>query len=224
MNKRLSTVILSTGLVIALVGSALGCAAKKPQAVNPQPAAPQISKEEMEKRWMDAVTPNENHKVLEALVGDWTATAKFWMAPGAEPEVSMAKSSNRWIYQGRYVEQLYHGIWNGQPFEGRGLWGYDNVAKQYQSSWVDSMSTQQFQSAGNFDPAKSTLTMTGDVSCPMTGSPRQTRSVTTIIDNNNHLFEMFSAGPDGAEFKGMEISYTRVVAKTKKAAGKKRKK
>ena len=30
---------------------------------------------------MKQATPGEHHKALDPLVGDWTYTAKFWMAP-----------------------------------------------------------------------------------------------------------------------------------------------
>jgi hypothetical protein len=30
-----------------------------------------------------------------------------------------------------------------------------------------------------------------------------------MVDENTFFFEMFSSGPDGKEFKNMEITYTR---------------
>ena len=35
------------------------------------------------------------------------------------------------------------------------------------------------------------------------------RSVTRIVDDNTHVFEMYSAGKGGKEEKMMEITYTR---------------
>ncbi|RPJ02008.1 MAG: DUF1579 domain-containing protein, partial [Deltaproteobacteria bacterium] len=39
--------------------------------------------------------------------------------------------------------------------------------------------------------------------------PMRWRSVTTIVDDNTHVFEMYSTDKSGREEKMMEIAYTR---------------
>ena len=35
------------------------------------------------------------------------------------------------------------------------------------------------------------------------------RNVTRVIDSNKHMFEMYEHGPDGKEFKTLEVTYLR---------------
>jgi len=46
---------------------------------------------------------------------------------------------------------------------------------------------------------------------PQPGAPTQKRSVITLHDNDHHTIEMFFTGPDGNEFKAMEIAYARTT-------------
>ena len=223
MNARkllLNSTFVLSGVMFGLTASLVGCShhpKPQPEAAPPTPPK-QLSASEMEQVFAQAMTPNANHKVLEPLVGKWNTETKFWMGPNTAPESSHGKAENRWVYGGRFVEGHYKGKWNGQPFEGTGVWGYDNVAKQYQSSWHDSMSTQLMLSSGNYDPSKNALSLSGTVSCPMVGGPKNVRSVTTILDKNRHTFEMFDKAPDGTEYKTLEIIYTRVPNKAKASA------
>ncbi len=153
-------------------------------------------------------TPNENHKVLGTLVGNWNNTVKSWMSPGANPEETKGTSEIDWIMGGRFIEQAVKGTFMGQPFEGIGIMGYDNEKKQYQSVWIDNMGTGITTGSGNYDPNTKTLTDQGTFSCPAEGQ-KSYRGVTKIIDQDNFTYEMFMAGPDGKEFRAMEIVYTR---------------
>ena len=224
MSKRL-LVTLSAPFVFGLIACSAGkhattsdtaanTAASKPSA---QAAAP-MSPADMEKAFAKAMTPGENHKVLNPLVGKFKTESKFWMMPDSKPEVSKGTADNRWVYNGRYVAQHYRGQWNGKPFEGQGTWGYDNVLGKYQSTWMDSMSTQIMTSTGSYDATNKAITLSGEVSCPMTGAPKAARSVTTILSDYQHRFEMYAPGPDGKEYKTLEIIYTRVGTPSKSTA------
>jgi hypothetical protein len=46
----------------------------------------------------------------------------------------------------------------------------------------------------------------------MTGKPAKIRTVTRIVDPNQHVYEMYAPDPKGNEFKMMEIVYTRKPA------------
>src|SRR5262245_57964290 len=75
-------------------------------------------------------TPGENHAHLKALVGSWTATVKFWMAPGAPAQESTATSECKLIMGDRYLQEEVRGSFGGMPFQGMGLTGYDNLKKK----------------------------------------------------------------------------------------------
>lgn len=162
----------------------------------------------MMEKWKEFATPNENHKVLDALVGDWDYTVKWWMSPDAKPEVSTGTSKIDWIMGGRFIEYTVEGTSMGQPFEGMGLTGYNNEKKQYQSIWIDNMGTGIMTGSGNYDPNTKTLTDKGTFSCPAEGQ-KSYRGVTKIIDKDNITYEWYMTGPDGKEFRAMEIVYIR---------------
>jgi len=87
--------------------------------------------------------------------------------------------------------------------------GYDNVKKVYTNVWIDSMGTGMMTGTGSYDAEKKQLTETGSYTDAMTGEDRTYKGVTTIIDNDNHTYELFTSGPDGNEFRQMEITYKR---------------
>jgi hypothetical protein len=162
----------------------------------------------MMEKWKEFSTPNENHKVLDTLVGDWDYTIKWWMSPDAKPEESEGTSEIKSIMGGRFIEQAVQGTSMGQPFEGMGIMGYDNEKKQYQSVWIDNMGTGIMTGSGNYDPNTKTLTDQGTFSCPAEGQ-KSYRGVTKIKDKDNFTYEWYMTGPGGKEFRAMEIVYTR---------------
>ena len=131
------------------------------------------------------------------------------MAPGAPPEQSTGTSENTWALGGRYVQQTFHGSMMGQPFEGIGYIGYDNIKKQYVSTWMDNMSTAVMSSTGSLDASGKGMTFKGTMDDPMSGKPMKMEEKMSIADNDHHMLEMWSPGPDGKMFKSMEITYTR---------------
>ena len=131
----------------------------------------------------------------------------MWMAPGAEPTVSKGKATNRMILDGRYLEGEYEGEMEGKPFTGRGLTGYDNMAKKYVNVWIDSMSTGLAMSEGHCDKDGTVFTYTGEMQMGP-GAKQPYREVTTILDDNSYKFEWFDIH-DGQEVRTMEIVYTR---------------
>ena len=112
---------------------------------------------------------------------------------------------------GRFLEQNFTGTAMGQPFEGRGLVGYDNLKKEYTSIWFDNMSTGIMTGAGQYDPATKTLTAEGSMSCPVTQEThRWYKDVTTFTDENHYTYESFMKDKDGKEYKAMSITYSKV--------------
>jgi len=200
-TKYLAITFLASSLMI------FGCT--KAPAPKPATTPPTMSPEQMQEAFTKASTPGAEQKLLAALVGDWKATVTMWMDPSKPPEVSTGHSSNILKYGGRFVEMNYVGEWMGQKFEGTGLWGYDNIGKQYQSTWYDSMGTQIMTATGNYDPASKKLVLGSTMSCPMTGGPVNMKQVITVVDDNKHIYESYMTGPDGKETKTMEIVYTR---------------
>ena len=183
-------------------------AAKTAPVVDEKAAAEQAKKEEMMKR----MSPTDAHKILEPLAGKWTAVVKMWMTPEAKADEMTGTGENTIIYGGRFLKQEFKGTWMGQPFEGTGYTGYDVIKGEYISIWIDSMATGIMTASGQYDATSKTLGTSGANSCPLTGEKdRKGRAETKIIDNDHNVYSSYAAGPDGKEFKMMEITYTRVA-------------
>ena len=159
-------------------------------------------------KWKEFATPNENHKVLNALVGNWSQTVKWWNSADGEPMESSSTSEIKWIMGDRFLQQTVTGVSMGQPFEGMGVTGYDNRTKEYNSLWIDNMGTGFMNSSGQYDSNLKVITEKGHFTCPFRGKI-PFRGVTTFKDNNHHTYEMFSPGFDNKEYRAMEITYTR---------------
>lgn len=160
--------------------------------------------------WMKYATPDEHHKALDPLVGSWDVKMNMWMDPSAPPQESKGTSETKWILGGRYLQEEMTSEMNGMPYHGFGLSGYDRVKKEYFSFWMDDMSTGIMTLFGQMDAGGKVLTMTGsypDVTKNM--QECKMRMVTKTVSNDQHLFEMYTSGDDGKEFKNMEATYTR---------------
>ena len=155
---------------------------------------------------MKAAAPGAEHKKLASFVGTWNATVKMYM-PGAPPQVSHGTAVNKAILGGRYIEQDFNGDFMGMPFSGVGYWGYDNLKKQYVSTWMDNMGTGVMTLTGNAEPTG--YTFKGSAPDPMTGKDTPFEEKWTVADNDHHSFEMWGPAPDGKMFKMMEIDYSR---------------
>lgn len=157
------------------------------------------------------VTPNEKHKLLENFVGKWTYSGQFWMSPEAPAQEMKGTAENSMIFGGRFLKQEIEGPWMGETFHGLGYTGYDNIRGEYESVWLDSMSTSLMTSSGQYDAASKTLGQGGTISCPLTGEKnRKSRSEWKTLDADHTLYTSYMNDPaTGKEFKSMEITYAR---------------
>ena len=171
----------------------------------------QDAQKEMMKKYMEYATPGAPHATLKSMVGNWRYHTKMWEAEGAPAQESDGTSKMTMIMGGRYLQQNAKGKAMGMDFEGMGLIGYDNVQKQFQTTWIDSMSTGMMHGAGAYDDATKTLNDQGTFTCPMSQNPARTfRTEWKMTDKDHSVFSMFS--PDlasGKEYKMMELAYTR---------------
>jgi hypothetical protein len=155
--------------------------------------------------------PGEQHKVLEPLVGRFATSNQMWMKPGDKPMQSKGSSENTWVLGGRFVKMDMRGDMGGQPFEGVGYLGYDNVRGEYTGAWLDTMNTGITRSSGQYNPATKTLTESGTFSCPMTGvKDMHYRAEWKVVDNDTTRYTMYGPGPDGKEMKMVESVSKRV--------------
>lgn len=171
------------------------------------PAAPLPDSVQM-KNWKAYATPGDMHKLMAKWNGTWTGKILMWMKPGGPADSTTGTSVNKMIYGDRYQVSTHTSKMMGMPFEGQSIMGYDNAKKVFQSTWVDNMGTGIMMMEGTWDDATKTLTMSGKMTDPSSGTNKETnvREVVRIIDDTHQMFEMYGTGPDGKEFKSMEIA------------------
>lgn len=168
--------------------------------------------DEMMKKAQELSKPNENHRLLASLEGKWTHTLLWWNEPNTEPKESEGTNTNTMIMDGRFLKQDVSGESMGAPFQGMGMTGYDNVRKEFVSTWLDSRNTGIMTASGSFDAKKKIIHENIIGSCPMTGDrERKVRAEWKFMDNDHYTYAMFEKAPDGKEFKAVEIRYTRVT-------------
>jgi hypothetical protein len=162
--------------------------------------------EAMMAAWQKAMTPAEGHKRLEPTVGKFKAKTTFVMQPGDPPQTSDGTSENRWILEGRFVEQLYRGMSMGMPFEGRCYMGFDNVQQKYVGSWMDTFGTGIMHFASTKASAKEIVAVAQ--AWDPTGKKIVFDTITKIKDKNRHTYEMWTK-MKGKRFRTMLVEYTR---------------
>ena len=197
----MKNVAITLTMMVFLLGSA-GFSLSGQQAVDDQ-------QKQMMEKWMKFATPGEPHKFLEKQVGEWEMVSKMWMKPGDPPSESKGSASGKMILGGRYLKTVHKGFVSGMPFEGINIGGYDNHLKEYFSIWIDNMGTGIMFSKGNLDKTGKILTEVAEIDDFMTGQKMKARSVTTCINADKLFMEMYMIGPDGKEFKSVEVTYIR---------------
>ena len=163
----------------------------------------------MDKAWKENMTISEQHKMLAKAAGTWTGDVTMWMADGAPPMKSTSTTVTKSIYGGLYQQTNHSGDMMGMPFEGMSLMGYDNLKKEFFSTWIDNMGSGIYVSTGAWDAATKTINLTGTMRC-MNGQDAQMREVFIMTDDDHQTMEMYGPDPKtGKEYKSMEIKYTR---------------
>jgi hypothetical protein len=180
------------------------------QVVSDEKGEGDQAKEQQMQAWMKYAEPGKFHAYLEPFVGRWTQTVKWWMEPNTEPDVSTGTCEYKWILGKRFLQQEVRSDSEEHPFAGMGLIGHDNFKKKYTGMWVDTMTTSIMTSMGTCDDSGKVFTMTGTQDDIFTGMKNQPfRAVSRIVNNDKLTDEMYMTGPDGKEYKALEIVYTR---------------
>jgi hypothetical protein len=195
--------------IAAGIGVAVSLAAQDQNAKKDAKGA--ADEKAMMEAWQKAATPGEAHKKLEPFVGTFDARVRMWdaMNPSKPPEDSTGTMTSTWVLGNRFVQQNYEGTFMGEPFNGMGYVGYDNVTKKIQSVWMDSASTGMMVMTGSADESGKNVTAKGTMSDPMSGRSLPMEDKIIVKDNDHHTMEMWAKGPGGKMMKMMQIDYTR---------------
>ena len=162
----------------------------------------------MMKAWQEYMTPGHIHEMLAKSNGTWDGEVTVWMSPGAPPSKSKTTAVNKMILGGRYQESHHTGTFNGMPFEGMSLLGYDNAKKTFVSSWIDNFGTGIMNMEGTWDSTSKTINLKGRSLDPSTGKDMDVRETFTLVDDRHQKMEMY-ANQGGKEVKTMEIALSK---------------
>lgn len=198
------------GAALVIATAAITSQVVSQNAGKSEPPPPSPEELAMQQKWEEFMTPGENHKLLNFKVGKWNGTIKMWMEPGQlEPIASNCTSEIKWIMDGRYLTETVKGDFMGAPFDGHAIIGYDNLKKSYGWVWIDNMGTGFMVAEGKYDAAKKTFKYSYEHPDLMEGKYKKGHSIERIVNENTWVNEMYNHGPDGKEYKMMEITYTR---------------
>jgi hypothetical protein len=168
----------------------------------------------MMQKWMAYGTPGPEHERLATMVGAWDVAGTSWQYPGAEPQKSTMKAKVSPILEGRYFVEEVEGSFemDGQkmPFQGRNLFGFDNLKQKHFFVWCDTWMTGFITGEGVASKNGKTITfMSENWPNPMTGGFDHAKLVSERVSDDKHIDSFYKRGPDGEWFKEMELVYTR---------------
>jgi hypothetical protein len=167
---------------------------------------------------------HKEHEALAAMAGTWDCVMKMEAMPGVPgmEKAAEVKGTEKaeLICNGLWLKSTVDSTWQGQPFHGVWLAGYDPFEKQYTGIWIssDESETGACTMEGNYDAKTKTWNWNGK------SSHGDTRSVVVMSSPDKSVETCYVTGPDGKEMKCMEITRTRskapaAMAKTSKPTG-----
>jgi hypothetical protein len=214
--KRTRIIVLVCVAVLGLVALAGSLAVADPSKDATAGAATELklppgwTLEDM-KACMMAGTPGKQHEHLVESAGEWRGQTTMWHGPGSEPMHSECTSTEKPMMDGRFLKAEIEGEMPGMgPYNGLGLYGFDNVSKKFVSTWVDNQSTGMMYGEGELSDDGKTMTWNYKYNCPINKKPTPLRLVETATGPKTKTLEMFGAEPkSGEEFKMMRIEFTK---------------
>lgn len=160
--------------------------------------------------WVTAMTPGPAHALMTELAGTWAVTTRLWMDPSEPPQVTRGQVVRTVILGGRVLHEDFRSEWEGQPFQGIGLRGYDNVTGRYWGTWTDNISTGVTVLFGQVNETGDVLVLEGQTPDPISGSVQPMRIEGRMDGPDREISEFYYTGPDGQLVRTMQIVYERL--------------
>jgi len=180
--------------------------AKEEQA----PEAEKSPEEIMMESYLKYAGPADQHEYLKFFVGAWDVLVKSWVDPEAEPHVSQGVAEAKLIFDGRFLSVKFRTKFMKPVMEGIQMNGFDLFKEKYFTLWIDNMSTNLSITYGTLDEENKVLTEEGMWPDYMTGGERKVKAVTTILKENEYMWQMFYFNEEGQEYKVMENIFKRI--------------
>jgi hypothetical protein len=154
-----------------------------------------------------AAMPTDAHKAIVSWAGKWDQKGECPMG------TITGTLEYKPILGGRFVVGEGTGKMTmgdkSMDFESFQIVGYDNVSKQYQTVWLDSMGTGLYLLPGSGDSKK--ITYEGPVKDALSPQGRPFRVVVMVDSDDKHTIELWDSKKDGKTLeKEATITETRV--------------
>ena len=147
--------------------------------------------------------PGPEHEILKKDAGVWDATLEITPGPGMPP-MTMTGVEKSTLVAGRWLVTEFEAEMMGQPFEGRGIAGWDPEKKAYVAVWADSMSTELSHSESTYDPQTKALTGWMEMRDPM-GGKSKAKTVEEWPDAETRLVRVYPTADAPEPF--MKMTY-----------------
>jgi hypothetical protein len=206
LAKALVTLLATVSAASLVAAQSVGTPEHQPK---PKAAVSHANSAAVAKAMEGAMTPGEGQKRLEPMIGTFDVRIRVWVDPSKPPVESQATTVNVWVLGHRYIQSMLSGHMFGEPFNGIGYIGYDNVGKTYQVAWMDDGSTAMTLYQGSFEGAGRTAKLKATVPNAATGKPTPLEMRMTLAGNGDHVTELWGRGPGGRMFRMMELQNTK---------------
>jgi hypothetical protein len=149
--------------------------------------------------------PDEAHRRLDALVGNWDVTVRFSYGGGPE-RTGQADLRSAWALDGKVLRQDYNAQSGQNTLQ---FYGFDSQRGTYYLIKFDNFDTGVLHLEGGVSADGRTITTVGNRVDPMTGKVAPLRVVLTLVDSNRFRVEWYMGQPDGTEQRTVVMEHTR---------------
>lgn len=194
--------------VMALALGLTACTDAQPEKA-PAANAPEVAKVADVAALRDAMEPGEAQAQLDGLVGTFDVAVRAWVDPSEPPIESTAVAVSTWVLGGRFIQTMLSGFVLGEPWSAIGYAGFDNVAKKYVATYMDSGGTGMDWFTGTMSPDGNGVTLTATIHDAITLEPVEAEMRVQFIDGD-HVTELWQPDGSGEMTKVLELQYTRI--------------
>jgi hypothetical protein len=158
---------------------------------------------------MDVIEPQQEHKWLQQMAGNWTYESEVRMGPDKPLMKSSGTETVRAIGDFWILAEGQGSMPDGEPATMIITAGYDPDMKKFVATWFGSMMTKLwvyecFKEGNTLNMDAEGPSMSGD------GTTAMYRDSMEMIDADNRIFRSQIRNPDGSWMQFMTMQYRRV--------------
>lgn len=148
-------------------------------------------------------------KILARFAGTWDASVKsYFQGPNGPVTESTGVEITETIAGGAALRTRFKFKMKGIGFDGHGLIGFDARAKEFTATHVSNFVTTPYQSRGQYDAERKTLTLLNTI-VDQSGIEQRQKEVITLVDDMTKtivFYDLIEKDGETKEVKLMEIT------------------